>query len=80
MSGRRSKTASTSDSSFLLQRQSKNPFFASSVMNCCNALHDVDAILIPRELAAGVEQLLEDLIVRCELDRNGEVELGRSES
>ena len=35
MSGRRSKTSSTSASSFLLHRQSRNPLPASSTMNRC---------------------------------------------
>ena len=38
MSGRWSKTSSTSGSSFLLQRQSRNPLPARSTMNRCNPI------------------------------------------
>ena len=46
MSGRRSKTSSTSGSSFLLHRQSRNPWPASSTMNRCKAIQ-AGGIVIP---------------------------------
>ena len=70
MSGRCSNTSSTSDSSFLLHRQSKNPLPDSSTMNCCNCLQTwrdrnaIDSFFADHSFPEGVVAVQDDHLVR----------------